>query len=140
MAEWAKITISYFKLTIFLSHIYKILFSFYVYQNKCILKLKVHIFECMHCLNFIGIIFKNMVCTPFFSILSIPSYNIYNTLNTKIAVFQSFQCFSFFLAKLIQGGKYVFRVIAHSTANVASSPSPEMKLEIQGRRNSSFLR
>ncbi|KAG8194491.1 hypothetical protein JTE90_013246 [Oedothorax gibbosus] len=35
-------------------------------------------------------------------------------------------------AKLIQGGKYVFRVIAHSTANVSSPASPEIKLEIQG--------
>lgn len=35
-------------------------------------------------------------------------------------------------AKLHQGGKYAFRMVAFSTVGVSSHPSPEVKLEIHG--------
>ncbi|GBO46868.1 hypothetical protein AVEN_45827-1, partial [Araneus ventricosus] len=35
-----------------------------------------------------------------------------------------------FEAKLLQGGKYVFRIIAYSNEGVAGTPSNEVKLEI----------
>ncbi|GFQ66732.1 protein turtle, partial [Trichonephila clavata] len=37
-----------------------------------------------------------------------------------------------FEAKLLQGGKYVFRILAYSNEGVASPPSNEVKLEIHG--------
>lgn len=36
-------------------------------------------------------------------------------------------------AKLHQGGKYAFRMVAVSMAGVSSHPSPEVKLEIHGK-------
>ncbi|XP_035210600.1 protein turtle-like isoform X3 [Stegodyphus dumicola] len=39
---------------------------------------------------------------------------------------------TFYEAKLQQGGKYSFRILAYSDAGVASAPSPEVKLEIHG--------
>ena len=44
----------------------------------------------------------------------------------------AFSPFFNYLAKLHQGGKYAFRMVAFSTAGVSSPPSPEVKLEIHG--------